>query len=195
MRIGLFFGTFNPVHVGHLVIANYMLQHGNLNEVWFVVSPHNPFKEKKSLLKDYHRLEMVERAINGKQGLRGSNIEFNLPQPSYTTNTLVYLKEKYPNKEFVLIMGEDNLQTLHKWKNAEFLVKNYPILVYPRVDKAEHDIPEWLQKEGDITLLEELPVMNLSSTLIREEVKSGYDISFLVPEPVAAYIDEMNFYR
>lgn len=196
MEVGLFFGTFNPVHVGHLIIANYMLQHTSLNEVWFVVSPHNPFKEKKSLLKDYHRLELVERAIIDKVGLRTSNIEFGLPQPSYTSNTLAHLAEKYPDKTFTLIMGEDNLRGLHKWKNAEHIVKHHNILVYPRLDTNPHtEIPAWLQQNANITVLHKLPIMNLSSTFIRQEIKDGNNIDFIVPDAVAQYIDEMNFYK
>jgi nicotinate-nucleotide adenylyltransferase len=197
MEVGLFFGTFNPVHVGHLIIANYMLQHTSLNEVWFVVSPHNPFKEKKSLLKDYHRLALVDIAIENHAGLISSNIEFDLPQPSYTTNTLAHLTEKFPTKKFSLIMGEDNLDSLHKWKNAEQLVNNYPILVYPRLNSTERErnIPAWIFEQGTINLLKDLPIMNLSSTFIRNEIKVGNNISFLVPEKVAQYIDEMNFYK
>jgi nicotinate-nucleotide adenylyltransferase len=197
MEVGLFFGTFNPVHVGHLIIANYMLQHTSLNEVWFVVSPHNPFKEKKSLLKDYHRLALVDIAIENHAGLISSNIEFDLPQPSYTTNTLAHLTEKFPTKKFSLIMGEDNLDSLHKWKNAEQLVNNYPILVYPRLNSTERErnIPAWVFEQGTINLMKDLPIMNLSSTFIRNEIKVGNNISFLVPEKVAQYIDEMNFYK
>ncbi|MFT6844021.1 MAG: nicotinate-nucleotide adenylyltransferase [Flavobacteriales bacterium] len=197
MEVGLFFGTFNPVHVGHLIIANYMLQHTSLNEVWFVVSPHNPFKEKKSLLKDYHRLALVDIAIENHAGLISSNIEFDLPQPSYTTNTLAHLTEKFPTKKFSLIMGEDNLDSLHKWKNAEQLVNNYPILVYPRLNSTERErnIPAWIFEQGTINLMKDLPIMNLSSTFIRNEIKVGNNISFLVPEKVAQYIDEMNFYK
>jgi nicotinate-nucleotide adenylyltransferase len=197
MEVGLFFGTFNPVHVGHLIIANYMLQHTSLNEVWFVVSPHNPFKEKKSLLKDYHRLALVDIAIENHAGLISSNIEFDLPQPSYTTNTLAHLTEKFPTKKFSLIMGEDNLDSLHKWKNAEQLVNNYPILVYPRLNSTERErnIPAWIFEQGTINLMKDLPIMNLSSTFIRNETKVGNNISFLVPEKVAQYIDEMNFYK
>lgn len=197
MEIGLFFGTFNPVHVGHLIIANHMLQHAGLSEVWFVVSPHNPFKEKSSLLKDYHRLALVDLAIENKVGLRTTNIEFSLPQPSYTTNTLAHLAEKYPEKKFSLIMGEDNLRSLHKWKNAEHLVNNHRILVYPRLStaKEENNVPDWIKTQGNITILHDLPIMNLSSTFIRSEVKAGNDISFIVPENVASYIDQMNFYK
>lgn len=197
MEVGLFFGTFNPVHVGHLIIANYMLQHTSLNEVWFVVSPHNPFKEKKSLLKDYHRLALVDLALENRDGLRSSNIEFNLPQPSYTTNTLAHLTEKYPTKKFSLIMGEDNLRGLHKWKNAEQLVKNHPILVYPRlsIEQNNKQIPDWIFEQGDITIMNDLPIMNLSSTFIRNEIAAGNNISFMVPDKVINYIDEMNFYK
>ena len=197
MEVGLFFGTFNPIHVGHLIIVNYFRQHAQLKEVWFVVSPHNPFKEKKSLLADYHRLAMVDRAIEGHDGLRSSNIEFDLPQPSYTSNTLAYLADKYTNKKFALIMGEDNLNSLHKWKNAEVLVANHRILVYPRVSPAsgKQSPAEWVMTSKNIEKYTDMPLMNLSSTFIRKEIKSGNSISFMVPERVEQYLDEMNFYR
>ncbi|HEX7868942.1 MAG TPA: nicotinate (nicotinamide) nucleotide adenylyltransferase, partial [Chryseobacterium sp.] len=132
-KIGLFFGSFNPIHIGHLILANYILENSDMNELWFVVSPQNPFKEKKSLLNDHNRLEMVELAIKNYPEMRASNIEFSLPTPSYTIDTLTYLKEKHPDYSFSLIMGEDNLESLHKWKNSDLLVKNHHIIVYPRV--------------------------------------------------------------
>lgn len=131
-KVGLFFGSFNPVHIGHLIIANYMANYTFLDEVWFVVSPQNPFKDKKSLGNMYDRLEMVNLAIEGADNLRASDIEFSLPQPSYTIDTLTHLSEKYPTKEFLLIMGEDNLMGITKWKNADILLRDYKIIVYPR---------------------------------------------------------------
>ncbi|MGB2117160.1 MAG: nicotinate (nicotinamide) nucleotide adenylyltransferase, partial [Flavobacteriaceae bacterium] len=135
MTIGLYFGTFNPIHVGHLIIANHIVEHTNLDKIWFVVTPHNPLKNKKTLLDNYQRLEMVHMATSPYDKLDVSNIEFGLPQPNYTINTLEHIKEKHPNHSFALIMGEDNLKSLHKWKNYELLLKNYEIYVYPRVTK------------------------------------------------------------
>ena len=131
-NIGLFFGSFNPIHIGHLIIANYMINFSDLTEVWFVISPQNPFKEKKTLLSEHHRLELVRIAIEDNNNLKVSDIEFKLPQPSYTINTLTYLQEKYPKKKFSLIMGEDNLKTFHKWKNYEEIIKYYELYIYPR---------------------------------------------------------------
>jgi nicotinate-nucleotide adenylyltransferase len=137
MKIGLYFGSFNPIHIGHLVIANHIAEYSNLNEIWFVVTPHNPFKNKSSLLDNYQRLEMVYRATKDYKKLKPCDIEFNLPQPNYTINTLVYLQEKHPDLEFSLIMGEDNLKSFHKWKNYEVILENHDIYVYPRVQKLK----------------------------------------------------------
>ena len=131
-KIGLFFGSFNPIHIGHLILANYILENSDMDELWFVVSPQNPFKDKKSLLADHNRLDMVQLAVKNYPKMRASNVEFSLPKPSYTIDTLTYLKEKYPNYSFALIMGEDNLDSLPKWKNAEKLMSDYQIIVYPR---------------------------------------------------------------
>ena len=139
-KTGLFFGTFNPIHVGHLIIANHMAEHSDLEEVWLVVTPHNPHKKKASLLADHHRWQMVYRATENYPRLKPSNIEFSLPQPSYTVVTLAHLQEKYPGHEFALIMGEDNLKNLHKWKNYEVILKNHHIYVYPRISGGQ--IPE-----------------------------------------------------
>ena len=137
-KTGLFFGSFNPIHIGHLVIANYMLEFTDLDEVWFIISPHNPLKDKKTLLGDHHRYYMVNMAIEDNYRLKASNIEFNMPQPSYTIHTLAYLKEKYPDKNFILIAGSDNLPTFHKWKNYEEILKQYSLYVYPRLDAGDH---------------------------------------------------------
>ena len=136
-KIGLFFGSFNPIHIGHLILANYILENSDMDELWFVVSPQNPFKEKKSLLKDHNRLDMVQLAIKNYPKMKASNVEFSLPQPSYTIDTLTYLHEKYPDYSFALIMGEDNLDGLAKWKNSETLIKNHQIIVYPRSFEGE----------------------------------------------------------
>lgn len=200
-KTGLYFGTFNPIHIGHLIIANHMVEFSDLDEIWFVVTPHNPHKVKKSLLKDYHRLAMVEIALESYPKLKGSNIEFNLPQPNYTVNTLAYLEEKYPNREFCLIMGEDNLKSLHKWKNYDVILNRFPIYVYPRISEGEVDHQFFTTNAGgerkyhpQITLIP-APIMELSSTFIREAVKNKKDIRPMLPEGVWKYLDEMNFYK
>lgn len=203
MKIGLYFGTFNPIHVGHLVIANYMADYTDLDQVWLVVSPQNPLKKKSSLLTDYHRLALVREGIDGNEKLRASDIEFNLPKPSYTINTLVYLKEKYPDHHFSLIMGEDNLRTLHKWKNHEFILENHDLYVYPRVLTIQEE--EELKDEGFPSNNEfknlpnvhmcDAPVMKVSSSFIRQAIKDGKDVRYLLTEAVHKYVDEMNFYK
>ncbi len=188
-KVGLFFGSFNPVHIGHLIIANYMVNYTDLAEVWFVVSPQNPFKEKKSLSNMYDRLEMVELAIAGVDHLKASDIEFNLPQPSYTIDTLIHLAEKYPTKEFVLIMGEDNLQGLRKWKNADILLRDYQIVVYPRPGYDGGDL-----KEHPSVKLTDTPLMELSSTFLRQSVQAGKSIKFYTPDAVIDFIDKKGLY-
>lgn len=188
-KVGLFFGSFNPVHVGHLIIANYMANYTDLDEVWFVVSPQNPFKEKKSLGNMYDRLEMVNLAIEDSDHLRVSNIEFSLPQPSYTIDTLVHLAERYPNKEFSLVMGEDNLMGISKWKNYEIILRDYHIYVYPR---PGYDAGDW-KKHPSVTLTE-TPYMDLSATFIRKAIKDKKDIRFLTPEKVINFIDKKGLY-
>ncbi len=188
-KIGLFFGSFNPIHVGHLIIANYMVNYTSLDEVWFVVSPQNPFKEKKSLGNMYDRLEMVSLAIGDSDRLKASDIEFTLPQPSYTIDTLVHLKEKYPTKDFVLIMGEDNLEGLPKWKNADIILRDYEIIVYPR---PGYDGGE-LKNHSAVTMTD-TPVMELSSTLIRQALKERKNIQFYTPDKVIEFIDKKGLY-
>lgn len=204
MKIGLYFGTFNPIHVGHLVIANYMADFTELDQVWMVVSPHNPLKEKASLLTDMHRLALVKVAIDDNPKLRSSDIEFNLPKPSYTSATLAYLKEKYPENEFALIMGEDNLRTLHKWKNHETILKNHKIYVYPRVltTQEEAEVSDINAKIGNdfsqnahVIFCEDAPVMKVSATFVRNAIKDGKDVRYLLTEPVHKYIEEMHFYK
>lgn len=199
-KIGLYFGTFNPIHIGHLIIANYMVEFSDLDEVWFVVTPHNPHKKKKSLLEGFHRLEMVEMAIESFPKLKASNIEFGLPQPSYTVNTLAYLKERYPKHSFCLIMGEDNLKSLHRWKNYEVILERYPIYVYPRISEGSVDPQFYQLLEGEEVLLDQIkkvdaPIMELSSTFIREAIHLKKDIRPMVPLKVWEYIDRMNFYQ
>ncbi|MDI9340109.1 MAG: nicotinate (nicotinamide) nucleotide adenylyltransferase [Sediminibacterium sp.] len=190
MHIGLFFGSFNPVHIGHMALANYMLSFTDMDQVWLVVSPHNPLKQKKDLLHQNDRLHLVELAIDGHPKIRSSNIEFGLPQPSYTVNTLAYLKEKFPQHTFSIIMGQDNLQTLHKWKNAETLLNNHCIYVYPRPGsgKGQYD-------QHPHVHLTEAPLIEISATFIRTAIKEKKDVSFFMSPKVWQYIDEMNFYR
>lgn len=195
-RIGLYFGTFNPIHIGHLIIANHVVNHTPLDEVWFVVSPHNPHKNKASLLADYHRLNLVKEAIEDNDKLRVSDVEFKLPQPSYTATTLVYLQEKYPKKEFTLIMGEDNLRSLHKWRNYEEIVKNHKIIVYPRnqtIQETELLSPQL--ENAQIAVLQDVPFLDISASFIRQSIQQGKEVRYLVPDPVLKYIDEMNFYK
>jgi nicotinate-nucleotide adenylyltransferase len=204
MRIGLYFGTFNPIHVGHLVIANYMAENTELDQVWLVVSPQNPLKEKTSLLADYHRLAIVQEAIEDNPNLKASDIEFHLPKPSYTATTLAYLKEKYPNHTFSLIMGEDNLRTLHKWYNFDFLLNNYKFYIYPRVltiqEEQELNIekntpPNPFSSHKNMMICNDAPLMKISASFIRQSIKEGKDVRYLLTEPVLKYIDQMNFYR
>ncbi|MFK8039664.1 MAG: nicotinate (nicotinamide) nucleotide adenylyltransferase [Crocinitomicaceae bacterium] len=196
--VGLFFGSFNPIHVGHLILANHFANHTNLDEVWFVVSPQNPHKNKASLLDEKHRLAMVREAVEDNPKLKASNIEFGLPKPSYTIDSLAYLKEKHPTYQFAIIMGEDNLRSFHKWKNYEVILEKYPIFIYPRVytvqeQKAETKTNE-LQNHPNIQLID-APLMKISSSFIRRSIKDKKDIRYLVSEPVFKYLDEMNFYK
>lgn len=191
MTIGLYFGTFNPIHVGHLIIANHIVEHTNLDKIWFVVTPHNPLKNKKTLLDNYQRLEMVHMATSPYDKLGVSNIEFGLPQPNYTINTLEHIKEKHPNHSFALIMGEDNLKSLHKWKNYELLLENYEIYVYPRVTKLSDNN---LSNHSSIHFVD-APIVEISSTHIRKNIKEGKNVEPLLPHSVWNYIDEMNFYK
>ncbi len=192
MKIGLFFGTFNPIHIGHMIIGNYMAEYSDLDEVWFVVTPHNPLKKKDTLLADLHRYRMVEEATEEFPKLKPSNIEFGLPQPNYTINTLAYLQEKYPGETFCLIMGEDNLQSFHKWKNYELLLENYNIYVYPRIFEEKKATFEKYQ--GKYTFVDS-PIIEISSTFIRNAIKEKKDIRPMLPEKVWKYIDQMNFYK
>jgi nicotinate-nucleotide adenylyltransferase len=187
---GLFFGSFNPVHTGHLIIASHMLEWAGLSEVWFIVSPHNPLKKKNTLLDDHHRLALLNVAIEDDPRFRASNIEFGLPRPSYTINTLAVLTEKYPRRQFALIMGADNLQTIHKWKNYEQLLRDYKIYLYPRPNAdggAYRDHPNVTHVDA--------PLIEISSTFIRQAISSGKCVKYLVPEKTEKYIQEMHFYK
>ncbi len=191
-KIGLYFGTFNPIHIGHLIIANHMVEFSDLDEVWFVVTPHNPLKKKKTLLEDHHRLAMVRIAVDDYPKLQASNVEIDLPQPNYTVNTLAYLEEKYPEKNFCLIMGEDNLKSLHKWKNYEVILERYSIYVYPRI--SEGAVETQFDNHPKIKKVD-APIIELSSTFIRKGIKSGKNIRPMLSAEVWKYLDEMNFYK
>lgn len=190
MKTGLFFGSFNPVHNGHMVIANYMAEFTDLNEVWLVVSPHNPLKPLGSLLQDYHRLTLVKEAIGDYRKIKASNIEFSLPKPSYTIHTLVHLKEKFPQHQFVLIMGSDSLATLHKWKNYEMILADYEIYIYSRPG-----IDGGLFKDHPKVKFIDAPLMEISASFIRKAIKEKKDVRFMLPAAVFNYIDEMAFYK
>lgn len=192
MKIGLYFGTFNPIHVGHLTIANHMVEYSDLDQVWFVVTPQSPFKVKSSMLDNHQRLEMVYRATKDYPKLRPSDIEFGLPQPNYTINTLVYLEEKFPEHEFSLIMGEDNLKSFHKWKNYELILEGHNIYVYPRISDGKVESQFNSHKKVHFV---NAPIMELSSTFIRNSIKKGKNVRPMLPEHVWEYIDEMNFYK
>jgi nicotinate-nucleotide adenylyltransferase len=189
-NIGLFFGSFNPIHVGHLIIAEFMATRTDLDQVWFVISPHNPLKERSTLARDYDRLHMVQIAIDDNPRLRASNIEFSLPKPSYTIDTMTYLHEKYPEYRFSLIMGEDNLRTIYKWKNYRLLLERYPIHLYRRTGTEE--APDY--PGADIRYYD-APLLDISSTFIRQSLASGQSIRYLVHEKVYEYLDGSNLYR
>lgn len=189
-KIGLFFGSFNPVHVGHMIIAEFMAQNAGVDKVWMVVSPQNPHKKKSTLAKDYDRLHLVKTAIGENTKIQASDIEFGLPQPSYTIDTLTYLKEKYPDKEFSLIMGGDNLGTLHKWKNYELIMKNHEILVYKR---PQYELGE-LQNHPKVKMFE-APMLSISASYIRKQLKERKSIRYLVTDDVLDAIEEGNVYK
>jgi len=190
MKTGLFFGSFNPIHIGHLIIANYMASFSGLKEVWLVVSPHNPLKQKSNLANMYDRLEMAKLATEQAPQIKVSDIEFGLPQPSYTIDTLAYLSEKYPGKEFVLIMGADNLASFKKWKNYETLLKNYEIYVYPRPGV---DLQEWADNQS--IKITDTPQMDISSTFIRKAISAGKNVQYFVPDTVLSFIEGKSLYR
>jgi nicotinate-nucleotide adenylyltransferase len=191
-KIGLFFGSFNPIHVGHLVIAEYMVEFTDLQQVWFVVSPQNPLKTAGSLLPENQRIRMVRLAIEYDNRFKASSVEFDMPKPSYTINTLAHLKDEHPDKDFVLIMGMDNLATLHKWKNYEQILKGFSIYVYPR--KEVLPVPKEFENHPSVKITE-APVMELSSTFIRDAIKDKKDVRHMMPPLVAEYVKEMHFYE
>jgi nicotinate-nucleotide adenylyltransferase len=191
LKIGLFFGSFNPIHVGHLIIANHLAEYTDLKQVWLVVSPHNPLKEKESLLNEYHRLDLVNTAIEGNTKLKSCDIEFKLPKPSYTIDTLQYLTEKYPKHEFSLIMGSDNIASIHKWKNFEKLMSNYSIYVYKRLGDDEKS----LQNKYPSVKFLDVPLLNISSSLIRKMIKSKKSVRYLLPENVYQQVIQAGYYK
>lgn len=192
MNIGLYFGTFNPIHVGHLIIANHMAEYSNLEQIWMVVTPHNPLKQKSTLLDDYHRLHLVNLATEDYPKIKPSDIEFKLPQPNYTVNTLAHLKDKFPQHEFSLIMGEDNLKSLHKWKNYEYILENHNIYIYPRISEELENLD--LKNHPRIHKIE-APIVEISSTFIRNGIKNKQNIRPLLSEKVWNYVDDNNFYK
>ena len=198
MKIGLYFGTFNPIHVGHLIIANHFAEHTDLNQVWMVVTPHNPLKNKDTLLKDSTRLELVFLATEDYPKIKPCDIEFQLPQPNYTVNTLAHLQDKYPKNEFSLIMGEDNLKSFHKWKNYEVILENHDIYVYPRVDENGHSNSNGEKygfKSHPKVHFIAAPIVEISATFIRNSIKNKKNIQPLLPNKVWEYIDHNNLYR
>jgi nicotinate-nucleotide adenylyltransferase len=190
IKTGLFFGSFNPIHIGHLIVAAYMREFSDLDQVWFVISPHNPLKEKKTLLADHHRLMLVKTALEEDPKLKASDIEFKMPQPSYTIDTLTYLSEKYPDHEFVLIGGTDILGSFHKWKNYQLILNNYQIYIYNRPGYEDGDFANY----PSIKYFE-APLMEISSSFIRNAIKEGKDVQYMLPPKVWKYICEMHFYE
>ena len=195
MKIGLYFGTFNPIHVGHLIIANHMAEHSVLDQIWMVVTPHNPLKNKNTLLDDYQRLELVFLATEEYPKIKPSDIEFKLPQPNYTVNTLAHLQDKFPEHRFSLIMGEDNLKSLYKWKNYEIIIENYDIFVYPRISSETETNQHLAFKSNPKIHFIDAPIVEISSTFIRENIKKKKNVQPLLPEKVWEYIDHNNLYK
>jgi nicotinate-nucleotide adenylyltransferase len=208
MKIGLYFGSFNPIHTGHCIIANHIANNTNLAQVWLVVSPQNPLKPSAGLLNEYQRLHLVKLAIEGIDSLRATDIEFHLPRPSYTIDTLTYLKEKFPQHEFAIVMGSDGLQNLHKWKNAEQLIKEYPFYVYPRPgfprekgtgDAKEKDKFPKSEEKGKLLPANinwvDAPMLDISATFIRDQIRAGKNIKFLVPDAVALEIEKNGYFK
>jgi nicotinate-nucleotide adenylyltransferase len=190
MNVGLYFGSFNPIHHGHLIIANFVVQNTKLDQVWFVVSPQNPLKPSKNLLNEYQRLYLVQLAIEGERNLKASNIEFSLPKPSYTVETLAHLEEKHPGNQYCVVMGSDSFENIARWKNYEFILENYPIFIYTRPGHA-------IAKEftGPKTSILNAPLLEISATHIRENLRNGKSIRYLVPENVREEIEKGSYYR
>lgn len=190
MRVGLFFGSFNPIHTGHLIIANYIANYSEVKKVWFVVSPQNPLKKSNSLLNANHRKHLIDLSIEGETKLQSSNIEFKLPKPSYTIDTLTYLDEKYPHHDFSIIMGSDSFSNIRKWKNYEMLLNNYPIIIYQRPGFVVKD--EMLTERISIM---NAPLLEISSTVIRKMISEGKSIRYLVPDIVKEEIERQQYFN
>jgi nicotinate-nucleotide adenylyltransferase len=191
MKVGLYFGSFNPIHHGHLLIATYVLQHSDLDQIWFVVSPQNPLKPSSSLLNEYSRLYLVQKAIEGEKKLKASDIEFKLPRPSYTVDTIAYLQEKYPANEYSIIMGSDSFQNLAKWKNYTWLLQHCPFYIYTR---PEHETLPDYRGAKQINVLK-APLLPVSATEIRRNIKAGISIRYLVPDAVREEIEKSGYYQ
>ncbi len=194
MKVALFFGSFNPVHIGHLIIADYVRQNTVVDELWFVLTPQNPHKKQANLLDDYSRLEMLNLAVEDDPNMRVSDIEFNLPKPSYTATTLAYLKEKYPDKEFYLTIGEDNLYTLHKWDKADLIIQNHPVIYYPRIYQKKNEKALAFLEKADLIRCD-APKIQISSSFIRKQLQEGKSVKYAVPPKVWEYIEGSNVYR
>jgi nicotinate-nucleotide adenylyltransferase len=192
MKVGLYFGTFNPIHIGHLIIANHVAEYSGLDQIWMVVTPHNPLKNKDTLLDDYQRLQLVFLATEDYPKIKPSDIEFKLTQPNYTVNTLAHLQEKYPQHTFSLIMGEDNLKSLHKWKNYDMILQNHEIYVYPRISS---ELETSAYKNHPNIHIINAPIVEISSTFIRENIKNKKNVQPLLPSKVWEYIDHNNLYK
>lgn len=190
MKVGLYFGSFNPIHIGHLIIASHIVQNTNVEQVWLVISPQNPLKKSSTLLNEYHRLFLVQVSIEEEPALKASDIEFRLPKPSYTIDTLTYLSEKYPQHNFTVIMGSDSFQNLPAWKNYEQIIKNYPIIVYERPGV----VPEMKFANGDFIFLK-APLLEISSTHIRKNIAEGKSIRYLVTEKARQEIEQNGYYK
>ena len=189
MKIGLYFGSFNPIHVGHLLIANYFLNETDLEKIWFIVSPHNPFKNEHGLLNEFHRLQLVRLATEDDNRIKVSDIEFSLPKPSYTVNTLAYLTEKHPEHQFCIIMGGDSFQNLHKWKNYEVIIKNHPVYVYPRPGFEVSN-----KVNADLVMVK-APLIEISATQIRKYIREGKSVRYLLPDKVLEEIEKGGYYK
>lgn len=190
MKTGLFFGSFNPIHIGHLIIADHIAQYTDLREVWLVVSPHNPLKDKSTLARDHDRLHLVQLAVDDNPRLKASSVEFQLPKPSYTIDTLTYLKEKYPEKEFALIMGSDNFRSIHLWKNYELLLEHFDIYLYNRPEEEADNLKQYKRVH-----IVPAPLLGISSTYVRERIRSGKSVRYLVPEKVFDYLEVSGMYK
>ena len=189
MKIGLYFGSFNPIHTGHLIIASHILNETDIEKVWFVVSPHNPFKESDTLLNEYERFHLVQKAVENDPRLKAVDIEFSLPRPSYTVHTMAYLEEKYPSHQFVIIMGSDSFQNIEKWKNSDHIIKNYEILIYKRPGfEIANDINARIR-------VMKAPLLEISATHIRKMVQEGRSIKYLVPPQVENEILSSGMFR